>query len=181
MSLLLHILFSFREAHASTLVKGTGVFSSYEMMKGDCFMEAKNGDTVLVRYALRVNGELVETNKEGEPLRVTIGSGKLIKGFENALIGMKEGEEKTVTLTPEEAYGNPRDDLVQEIPRAALQGNPQEGMHVQARDPATGATFTGVITRVGDETLTVDFNHPLAGRTLEFTITLEKILPKEEA
>ncbi len=142
--------------------------------------KAQENDTVLVRYALSVDGELIETNREGEPLQVVIGSGRLIKGFETALINMQEGESKTITLSPEEAYGQPRDELIQQIPREALQGNPQPGMTVQAQDPATGARFTGIITTVDEKTLTVDFNHPLAGKTLTFEITLEKILPVDE-
>ena len=140
---------------------------------------ATKGDTVRIRYALRVDNQLVETNEQGEALTITLGEGKVIRGFEQAVEGMREGETKRVTLTPAEAYGEHREELVQKIPKTALEGNPAVGMHIQARDPNTGAVFTGIITRMDDDTLTVDFNHPLAGKELVFDITLEAILPAE--
>ncbi|MCK4550905.1 MAG: FKBP-type peptidyl-prolyl cis-trans isomerase, partial [Candidatus Aenigmarchaeota archaeon] len=99
--------------------------------------------------------------------------GQMIKGFDKAVVGMELNEEKTVTLPPEEAYGEKNEKLIQQVPIDTLKNagiDPKEGMAISASgQPAQ-------ITKVENGTVTIDFNHELAGKTLVFKITLKEIL-----
>ncbi len=104
-----------------------------------------------------------------EPLEFTVGAGQMIPGFDNGVVGMKIGEEKIVTIPPEEAYGERSGEKVQEIPRANIQGELQVGSIISAPG------VQGRVLEVNDEVVKVDFNHELAGKTLVFKITLRDI------
>lgn len=108
-----------------------------------------------------------------EAMHVTVGEGYLIRGFENALIGMQEGEEKDVTIPPEQAYGLPRDDLIKTIDKEVLQGRDvKKGQVVMVT--IKGQNVPATIMDVSDK-IKLNFNHPLAGMTLHFKITVVKI------
>jgi len=139
--------------------------------------QAKNGDTVQVDYTGTLeNGTVFDTSEGREPLEFTLGQHQMIPGFEQAVLGMKVGESKTVTIPAEDAYGPYRDDMVQVIDREELTNipNPEVGQQLQGSQPG-GGTITGTITNVTDTTITVDFNHPLAGKNLTFEIKLVSI------
>ena len=145
-------------------------------------MEVKNGSKVKVHYTGSFeDGNVFDTSEGKDPLEFEVGSGKLIKGFDTALIGMKEGEEKEVTLKPEEAYGEKHDNLVQEVPKDALKGqfDPKEGMQLMLKAP-DGHQMVATIVKVGDEKLTIDMNHPLAGKTLKFKLKVVNVEEKSE-
>ena len=139
--------------------------------------KAKDGDTVKVDYKLTLeDGTVYDESAAGEPLEFTLGENEVITGFEDAVKGMKVGETKTVTLTPEQAYGQYDDSLVQVVDRSQLPADidPQVGQYLQAQG-SDGSVRTFVITAVTDTTVTVDGNHPLVGKTLTFEITLVNI------
>jgi len=139
--------------------------------------QAKNGDIVEVDYTGTLeNGTVFDTSEGREPLKFTLGQGQMIPGFEQAVLGMKIGESKTVTIPADEAYGPYRDDMVQVINREELTNipNPEVGQQLYGSQPG-GGTITGTITNVTDTTVTVDFNHRLAGKDLTFEIELVSI------
>lgn len=139
--------------------------------------KAKDGDTVKVDYKLTLeDGTVYDESADGEPLEFTLGKNEVITGFEDAVKGMKVGESKTVTLPPEQAYGQYSDTLVQVVNRSELPSdiNPQVGQYLQGQS-SDGSVRTFVITAVTDTTVTVDGNSPLVGKTLTFEITLVEI------
>lgn len=140
--------------------------------------QAKNGDTVQVNYTGKLaDGTVFDSSVGRAPLEFTLGAGKIIPGFEKAIMGMKVGEKKIVTIPANEAYGPHRDDLTLEIPRKELPANitPQVGLQLQS-NRGDGSIIVVTITKVSEATVTVDANHPLAGKDLTFEIELVKIL-----
>jgi len=111
--------------------------------------------------------------RDYEPLEVEMGQKKVIPGFENALLGMEEGGRKTVEIPPEEAYGQPSDERVVDVPSdqfSQAQIEPQVGMMIQT------SNGLATIVEVGDDkSVKLDFNHPLAGKTLQFDLEVVKI------
>ncbi|MBI5036425.1 peptidylprolyl isomerase [Candidatus Micrarchaeota archaeon] len=149
--------------------------------------EVKEGDVVYVDYVGSSESKVFDTSLKAEaekaglplrpsyaPLSFTVGAGQMIKGFDAAVVGMKVGEEKTVDLPPEQAYGMPRSDLILKLPRGRFQQLAELKVGSQVVSPE-GAQ--GVVTAFDNESITVDFNHFLAGKTLEFKIILREIKP----
>lgn len=139
--------------------------------------EAQTGDTVEVHYTGRLSdGTVFDSSEEGGPLRFTLGEGELIPGFEQAVLGMEPGESRTATLAPEDAYGERRDDLVFQVPRSELpeEIDPERGDRLEVKD-REGRTFEVSVAEVGEGSVTLDANHPLAGRELVFEIELLEI------
>jgi len=139
--------------------------------------EAKNGDIVQVDYTGTLeDGTVFDTSVGGEPLEFTLGEGRMIPGFEQAILGMKVGESKTFTILADDAYGQYSDAKVQVINREELTNipNPEVGQQLYGSQ-TDGTTITGTITNVTDTTVTVDFNPPLAGKNLTFEIKLISI------
>ncbi len=133
---------------------------------------AKNGDTVRVHYTGRLeSGEVFDSSEGGEPLEFKLGSGEVIAGFDENVEGMSVGEEKTVTIEPENAYGEHIAGLVGKVERSGLNldTEPQIGMELALQLP-DGQQIPVVITEVTPEFVTFDANHPLAGHTLVFDI-----------
>lgn len=140
--------------------------------------EASPGDKVKVHYTGRLPDDTVFDSSEGRnPLEFTIGAGEIIPGFEQAVTGMRPGEEKTATVAADEAYGERREDLLLTLERDRLpEGmDPEVGERLQLRARG-GEPFDVVVAEVGDEDLTVDANHPLAGQELTFDIRLVEII-----
>jgi len=141
---------------------------------------AKSGDTVKVRYTGRLADDTIfDTSVGREPLEFTVGSGRLIPRFEQAVIGMKRGEPRTITILAEEAYGPHYQELVFVIGRDYLPGDlePEIGslLHVQLTVP-NGPIITGIVLNVSETSVTIDANHRLAGRDLTFDIELVEIV-----
>lgn len=139
--------------------------------------KAKDGDTVKVHYTGTLeNGEVFDTSREREPLEFKLGEGQLIPGFEKAVIGMAEGDSTKVDIPSDEAYGEAREDLVIKVPKDQLPEDvePQIGMQLQVNQP-NGQPIPVRITEVGEAELTLDANHPLAGKDLSFNIELVEV------
>jgi peptidylprolyl isomerase len=141
--------------------------------------KAKDGDTVQVNYTGKLaDGTVFDSSVGRQPLEVVLGKGQVIPGFEKAILGMKVGENKTVTIPANEAYGPYHNDLIFDVPREKLPAGvtPQVGQQLQGSQE-DGTTMVATITKVSDQTITVDANIPLAGKDLTFDIGLVKILP----
>ena len=137
-------------------------------------MPAQPGDPVAVHYAGRLDDGTPFDSSEGRaPLSFTLGAGHVVAGFDAAVTGMEVGDEKTVRLESAEAYGERRDDLVLEVPAAAFPdgATPGVGQRVQLGLEGGGAVEADVVA-VADGAVTLDANHPLAGKALTFDLTL---------
>ncbi|MBD3344063.1 MAG: peptidylprolyl isomerase [Chitinivibrionales bacterium] len=143
--------------------------------------KAKEGDTVKVQYTGKLeDGTVFDQNNEDNLLEFTIGEHKIIPGFEQAVVDMEEGETKTVSVSSENAYGPYNSDAVIETTRSVLPENlePELGQRLQAQDK-NGNPFVVRITDMSDNTVTLDGNHPLAGKNLNFEISLKEVVGKE--
>jgi FKBP-type peptidyl-prolyl cis-trans isomerase 2 len=138
---------------------------------------AKSGDTVKVHYTGKLeDGTVFDSSAERDPLEFTLGGGQIIPGFEKAVMGMETGASKTITIPPDDAYGPHRDDMVMEVERSKLPPNfdPNVGSRLQIPQPQ-GRPVDVVVSEVSDTHLTLDANHPLAGKDLIFEIELVEI------
>lgn len=140
--------------------------------------QVKANDTVKVHYTGKLaDGQVFDSSVErGEPIEFTMGQGQLIPGFENGLIDMKVNEKKTVNIPKEEAYGEPREELVQEVEKSQLpeEIKPEVGMGLVSKSP-DGQEMNLVVKDVKEETIVVDGNHPLAGKDLVFDLEVVEI------
>jgi peptidylprolyl isomerase len=136
------------------------------------------GDTVRVHYVGRfADGTEFDSSAARGPIEVTIGGGQVIRGFENALVGIAEGETKHVTLQPKDAYGTHDPRLIHTVGRDEIP--PQVALKVAAELQATNADGHEIRLRVielNDDNVTLDANHPLAGKTLTFELGLVDII-----
>lgn len=140
---------------------------------------AQSGDTVQVHYTGKLTtGEQFDSSVGKSPLSFTIDDGRMIKGFNEGVKGMKVNEKKTITLLPKDAYGEFDPSLVIEVDRNKLQGDVQVGMTVRAGSQG-GPTGIGTITEIRDSTVVINFNHELAGKTLVFDLTLVQLTKKQ--
>ncbi|MCD6575708.1 MAG: peptidylprolyl isomerase [Nanoarchaeota archaeon] len=141
-------------------------------------MAIKKGDIVKVEYTGTLDdGTVFDTSKGKAPLEFKVGEGRIIKGFEEAVIGMEKGEEKEVRIPPEKAYGDPNPELIAEVPREQFPKDMElkEGMIISIDVPNLGQ-LPATITKVDDEKVTIDLNPPLAGKTLNFKIKVVDVI-----
>ena len=138
----------------------------------------ENGNTVSVHYRGTLNDgtEFDSSHSRGETLSFEVGAGQMISGFDAALPGMAVGETKNITLTPDQAYGESNPELIGDIPKEAFPPGFvfEEGTMVQGQDES-GRPLVGKINESQETTVTVDFNHPMAGKDLNFEIELVSI------
>jgi peptidylprolyl isomerase len=145
---------------------------------------AKNGDTVQVHYrGLFEDGTVFDATHQTEPFELTLGDHLVVPGFEKAIIGMQVGEEKTVTVPPEDAFGEIQEGLTVTLKKSDLPGKiePKVGMMLQVRSKKHEGISKVTVTEVTDDTVTLDGNHPLAGKTLTYEIELVAIVPEPGA
>ena len=137
--------------------------------------KVKKGQTVSVHYIGRLEDgtEFDSSRARNEALSFEVGAGQMIPGFDLALPGMKIGETKNVTLSPEEAYGEVHSEAYQTVPNTAFPPDykPAEGETVRGQNPA-GQPIIARVESVKQDAVVLDFNHPLAGKTLNFEIEL---------
>jgi len=140
--------------------------------------QAKEGDKVKVNYTGSLeDGTVFGSSPEEDLLEFTIGQKKVLPSFENAVIGMNEGDTKTVSIPPEDAFGQPKEDLIFNVERTKLPpGIDLKLGGVLRVGSDTGKNFDVAITNIDDETVTLDGNHPLAGKVLNLEIQLVAIL-----
>lgn len=139
--------------------------------------QAKEGDTVKVHYTGRLDdGTVFDTSADRDPLEFTVGTGRVIPGFEEGIVGMNTGESKTVTIPADKAYGPHHKEMQVEIARENLpEGlDPEVGDQLQVRGP-DGNPVLVMVTDTNESTITLDANHPLAGKDLIFDIELVEI------
>ena len=140
--------------------------------------QAKTGDLVRAHYTGKLeDGTVFDSSFEREPLLFNIGKGEVIPGFENTVIGMNEGETKTVSIPPRDAYGDYIDNLIFIIKKSDFPPDiePQLGMMLHGQSES-GESISGTIKEIKENTIVLDVNHPLAGKTLTFEIKLMEVI-----
>lgn len=138
---------------------------------------AKTGDTVKVHYTGKLeDGEIFDSSEGRQPLEFEIGSGRLIKGFEQGVIGMEIGDTRQLTIAPNEGYGDKRQDLLVRVEREKIPANVTVGVgqHLKIPQP-NGQAVNVIVQEVTDDTVLLDANHPLAGKTLVFDVEMVEI------
>ena len=140
-------------------------------------MKVTTGHNVNVHYkGTLADGTVFDNSRaRGQTINFQVGSGRMISGFDNAVIGMSVGDTKSVTLSPEDAYGPRNDQAMQNVPRTAFADDFEFeiGGTVQGSGPM--GQFLAKIVEVNDQTVTLDMNHPLAGQSLNFEIELVSV------
>jgi len=139
-------------------------------------MAIQKGSQVSFNYTLTVDGEVVDSSQGKEPFQYIHGEGKIIPGLSRQLEGLGVGEEKRIEVSPEEGYGKVIPEAIQEVPKTQLPPDiePQVGMQLQVGNPE-GRTMVAKITEIKTDTIVIDLNHPLAGKTLIFQIKIVSI------
>jgi len=144
-------------------------------------MKVEKDKVVLMHYTLKNDaGDVIDSSDGGDPLPFLQGHGNIIPGLESALEGSKVGDKLDVSIKPEEGYGERMKDAIQEIPSSALKGvdEVKVGMQLQSQDK-DGNSFLVSVTKIEDDKITVDGDHPLAGQTLHFSVSIESIRKAE--
>lgn len=128
---------------------------------------------VTLHFAIKLeDGSVVDSNFEGSPATFVVGDGQLLEGFENALLGMKAGDEAAIDITPEQGFGMSNPSNIQRIPRGQFGDMELEpGLVVSFADAGNGE-LPGVISEFDEKMVSVDFNHPLAGKNLKFEVKI---------
>jgi len=144
-------------------------------------LEIEANTRVTLNFALLLeSGEEVDSNFGSDPVSFVMGDGSLLPGFERRLLGMRAGDEAEFRIPPEEGFGDPQDDNIQSLSRADFDSDAplEPGMLFSFAD-AAGGEVPGMIAAVNDESVTVDFNHPLSGRTIHFRVRIARVEPAE--
>ncbi len=135
----------------------------------------KKGATVKLHYTLSVDGVILDGSQQGDPLVYVQGSGQIIPGLEDELEGLKSGDKKEVTVAPEKGYGPVDLQAFQKVPRAAF----ENAKDLKVGDMVSGQmgeqVFNAVVSALSLEEITLDFNHPLAGKTLRFAVEIVEV------
>jgi len=137
---------------------------------------AKPGDTVRVHYTgTLLDGSVFDSSRSGEPLEFVLGKGQVISGVNDTVTGMEVGEERTVTVAAEDAYGPHRSDLTITVGRDRLPDHIEPAVGQQLQMTRAGQVFRVTVQEVADDTVVLDANHPLAGEDLIFSLELVEI------
>jgi|SRR5690554_3674925 FKBP-type peptidyl-prolyl cis-trans isomerase SlpA len=133
------------------------------------------GTRVSLHFAIKLqDGQIIDSNFDAQPASFTFGDGNIPEGFEQALLGLKAGEHAELTIAPERGFGMHNPSNIQILPRSQFKEMELEpGLVVSFQEP--GGELPGVVTEFNDDKVTVDFNHPLAGKTLIFDVQVETV------
>ena len=139
-------------------------------------MQIGTNSVVSIHYTLKdETGEVLDASEGREPLDYIHGSRQIIPGLENALEGKSKGEELSVVIEPENGYGTRDESLVHEVPKSEFEVPDEIEVGMQFRVGDEGGTLIMVVAGVGDEVVTLDGNHPLAGVTLSFDVSIADV------
>jgi FKBP-type peptidyl-prolyl cis-trans isomerase SlpA len=149
-----------------------------QLLTGAAAQEQRIGQNteVTLHFALRLeNGDTVDSTFEKSPATFKVGDGNLLPGFEALLFGFKAGDKRSLEVLPENAFGQPNPQNVQIIPRSQFQNMElSEGLLVIFND-AANTELPGVVKAFDDDQVTIDFNHPLSGKTLTFEVEIFEV------
>lgn len=137
-------------------------------------MVIENGNMVKMHYNAKIGDRVIDTSRNKNPIEFKVGEGQILQGLDEAVVGLKTGDKKTVVVPPEKAYGQRKEGLTQKIRRDKSREPPkgiEEGSVIQYKTEQ-GKNRYGTITKVEEDNITVDLNHPLAGQTINFDLEI---------
>ena len=136
---------------------------------------------ITLNFSLALDtGDEVDSNFGQDPVTFVMGDGSLLPGFERRLLGMRAGDEAEFRIPPDEGFGTPQDDNIQEIPRREFDEEaPLEAGMLFSFADAAGGEVPGMVIAVAEDSVKVDFNHPLSGRTIQFRVRIARVEPAE--
>ena len=139
--------------------------------------EAKLGDTVKIHFTGKLQDEtVIETSKDRDPLEFKIGDGNVIPGLEQGVIGMAAGDKKTIAISPEDAFGQPQEDLVVDMKKSEFPKDVELAAGVYLNiESSDGKEFKAKVVEIKEDTVILDANHPLAGVTINYDVELLEI------
>ena len=139
--------------------------------------KAEEGSTVKVHYKGTLDsGDVFDSSEGKDPIEFKVGQHMVIKGFEDAIVGMKPGDKKQIELKPDQAYGEPQDELKQKLPKEAFGDiDLEEGMQLALNHPQSPGPIPVTVLKIEDDGVTIDMNHPLAGKKLKFDLELVSV------
>ena len=140
-------------------------------------MPSKKGDKITIHFTVKTeDGQVVESSDGKDPQTFQVGDRNLLPGLNKSLLGLKKGEKKTITIPPNEGFGQKKEDLVREAPKTIIKGDVKgtegEVVELSSKD---GERYLATIQEVKKDTIVLDLNHPLAGETLTFEIQVVDI------
>ncbi len=144
-------------------------------------MKVENSKMVAVNYTLTVDGQIADQSREGAPLEFICGTGMLLPKFEGALLGKQAGDKVSFTLAPADGYGEIMPEAVVELPKSVfmVEGRIAEEIlkegNIVPMSTADGQRMNGIVKAIGEESVTMDFNHPMAGKTLNFDVEVVSV------
>lgn len=134
-----------------------------------------NGSVISVHYTLTVDGDVIDSSSGNDPLVYTQGEGQIITGLEDRVSRLQPGDKRALEIPPVEGYGEHDPTAVRQVPKDAFQETTKLAIGSVVQGESNGEPFQAVITAVGGSDVTLDFNHPLAGKTLHFDIEVVRI------
>ncbi|MDP8212570.1 MAG: peptidylprolyl isomerase [Candidatus Zapsychrus exili] len=145
-------------------------------------VKVEDGKSIKFDYTLKIDDQVVETTVGKAPLVFTKGANQIIPGLEKQLDGLKIGDEKVITVAPEDAYGQVVPESFKDVPKIAFPDayKPQPGTVIQIQN-SDNTALAGIVWEVKDESIVVNYNHPLAGKTLEFDVKVIDVTDVEKA
>lgn len=144
-------------------------------------MKAENNKMVAVDYTLTVDGKIADRSRPGQPLEFIFGTGMLLPKFEAAIAGKEPGEKAVFTLAPADGYGEIVEEAIVDLPKSTftIDGRPTDDiLYVGSQIPmsnAQGQRMVGTVKEIAGDTVTMDFNHPMAGKTLHFEVEVVSV------
>jgi FKBP-type peptidyl-prolyl cis-trans isomerase 2 len=146
-----------------------------ETLEAKEILMIKKGSTVKIHYTLSVDGVILDSSPEGDPLSYVQGAGQIIPGLEEQLEGLKAGDKKEVMVSPDKGYGPTDPNALQKVPLAAF----DNAQTLKIGDIVSGQlgeqAFNAIVAQISPEEITLDFNHPLAGKTLRFAVEVVEV------
>ncbi|RXJ77901.1 peptidylprolyl isomerase [Arcobacter sp. F155] len=139
-------------------------------------MGISKNSVVSMSYEVRLNDEVIDSNKDNEPIKFIHGTGEIIAGLEKGIVGMEAGETKDIKVAAIDAYGEHDPKLTETLPIADFEGIDLEIGLVLEADGEKGEIIKATVTEVTKDEVTIDYNHPLAGCDLDFKVTIHSVL-----
>lgn len=139
-------------------------------------MAIKNNQLVSMKYELKINGDIIESNLDADAIEFTFGKGEVVPGLEARISDMNEGDTREVNVPASEAYGEYKDELIEKFPISEFEGiDLYIGLVLQGENE-NGELFKATVSDVTKDEVTMDYNHPLAGSDLDFKVVINKIV-----
>jgi len=140
-------------------------------------MTIENGNIVKIHYDVKIGDKIIDSSREKKPLEFKVGEGDVIKGLDEAVVGLDSGEKKTVTMPPEKAYGKRKEGFTHKMPKNKLQESTKglEKGNIVRYKTDQGVIRFATIAEIKNDDIIFDLNHPLAGETLTFDLEILEI------